>query len=106
MFSQVHVWTADTATREMRAAWRKNLDAIAARAPEVVVAGHGADGAPTDASSLAYTRDYLVAFEEELGKAKESGALIAAMMQRYPNVGMQIALELGAKVALGEMKWG
>ena len=105
-FSQVHVWTADTASPASREAWRKNLDAIASRAPEIVVAGHAADGAPCDPSVLVYTRDYLVAFEEEVGKASDSGALIAAMKRRYPDAGMGIALEIGAKVALGEMKWG
>jgi len=28
------------------------------------------------------------------------------MKQRYPSAGMGIALEIGAKVAKGEMKWG
>ena len=51
-------------------------------------------------------RDYLLAFEEELAKAKNSAALIAAMIQRYPNAGMGVALQIGAKVATGEMKWG
>ena len=106
IFSGLHVWTADTARPEHRAAWVKELDAIAARKPKVVVAGHGAPGAPTDASAIAYTRDYLLAFEEELGKAGDSAALIAAMKRRYPNAGLGVALEIGAKVAKGEMKWG
>jgi hypothetical protein len=48
----------------------------------------------------------LIAFEEELAKAIDSGALIAAMKRRYPQAGMGIALDIGAKVAKGEMKWG
>jgi len=60
----------------------------------------------TDASAILYTRDYLLAFEEELAKAANSADLIAAMTQRYPNAGMGIALQIGAKVATGEMKWG
>jgi len=106
LFSGVHVWTADTQGAAARAAWIKTLDAMAARKPAVVVAGHMAPAAATDASSIRYTRDYLVAFEEELGKAADSAALIAAMTRRYPNAGMGIALQIGAKVAKGEMKWG
>ena len=106
VFSGVHVWTADTQGAEARAAWMKNLDAMAARKPAVVVPGHMAPGAATDASAIRYTRDYLVAFEEELAKAADSAALIAAMTKRYPNAGMGVALQIGAKVAKGEMKWG
>ena len=106
LFSGVHVWTADTQGAEARAAWVKNLDAMAARKPAVVVPGHMTPDATTDASAILYTRDYLLAFEEELAKAANSADLIAAMTQRYPNAGMGIALQIGAKVATGEMKWG
>lgn len=106
LFNRVHVWTADTQTREARAAWVAALDAIAARDPAIVVAGHMAPDAPVDASAIRYTRDYLLAFEDELGRAADSAALITAMQARYPGLGMGIALEIGAKVAKGEMRWG
>jgi glyoxylase-like metal-dependent hydrolase (beta-lactamase superfamily II) len=106
VFAGVHVWTADTQGAEARAAWVKTLDAMAARKPAVVVPGHMAPNAAVDASALRYTRDYLVAFEAELAKAADSTALIAAMTKRYPDAGMDVALQIGAKVAKGEMKWG
>lgn len=106
VFSGVHVWTADTQGAQARAAWIRNLDAMAARTPAVVVPGHMAITAAADASAISYTRAYLIAFEEELAKAKDSAALIAAMTQRYPDAGMGVALQIGAKVAKGEMKWG
>jgi glyoxylase-like metal-dependent hydrolase (beta-lactamase superfamily II) len=106
VFSGVHVWTADTASAEQRKAWRANLDAMAAREPAVVVAGHAADGAATDASAIGYTREYLAAFEQQLGAAGNSDALVAAMKRLYPQAGMGVALDIGAKVAKGEMKWG
>ncbi|MEJ2804019.1 MBL fold metallo-hydrolase [Comamonadaceae bacterium PP-2] len=106
VFSGVHVWTADTQGAEGRAAWVKALDAMAARKPAVVVPGHMATGAAVDSTAIRYTLDYLVAFEEELAKAADSAALIAAMTKRYPDAGMGVALQIGAKVAKGEMKWG
>jgi len=106
VFSGLHVWTADTSTAQARAAWVEALDAIAARKPAVVVPGHMAVGAAPEASAVAYTRDYLLAFDEELAKAADSAALIAAMTERYPHAGMAVALQIGAKVAKGEMKWG
>ena len=105
IFSGTHVWTADS-TPQARAAWIKTLNAIAARKPAVVVAGHMSVDAALDASAVVYTRDYLLAFDEELPKAVDSAALIAAMNKRYPNAGMGVALQIGAKVAKGEMKWG
>jgi glyoxylase-like metal-dependent hydrolase (beta-lactamase superfamily II) len=105
-FNGLHVWTADTPTPEQRAAWVKALDEMASRQPSIVVAGHMAAGSPTDASAIVYTRDYLLAFEEEVSKAADSAALVAAMTKRYPNAGLAVALNVGAKVAKGEMKWG
>jgi glyoxylase-like metal-dependent hydrolase (beta-lactamase superfamily II) len=106
LFSGLHVWTADTPTAAQRAAWVKTLDAIAARKPRIVVPGHMVPGAATDATAISHTRDYLLAFEDELARAENAAALIAAMKKRYPDAGLGVALEIGAKVAKGEMKWG
>lgn len=106
VFSGLHVWTADTPTPQARTAWIRNLEAIAARKPAIVVPGHLATGAALDVSAVTYTRDYLLAFEEEAAKAADSAALIAAMKRRYPSAGLAPALEIGAKVVKGEMKWG
>lgn len=106
VFSGLHVWTADTATPALRAAWVRNLEVIAARKPAVVVPGHLSATGALDVSAVTYTRDYLLAFEEEVAKAANGDALIAAMNKRYPNAGLAAALQIGAKVAKGEMKWG
>jgi len=106
LFQQEHVWVADTATPESRAAWIKLLDEMAALEPQLVVPGHRLPGTAADASAITATRDYLVAFEEELGKAADGPALTEALVARYPDNGMLIAAQIGAKVAKGEMKWG
>ncbi|RUM01361.1 MBL fold metallo-hydrolase [Rhizobium chutanense] len=106
IFSGVHVWTADTQTKEQRTAWIATLDKIAARKPAIVVPGHLAPEATTDLSGVAHTRAYLLAFEEELLKAPDAAALKAAMEARFPGLGMGVALDIGSKVAKGEMKWG
>ncbi|MGO7361684.1 MBL fold metallo-hydrolase [Rhizobium leguminosarum] len=106
IFNGVHVWTADTNSAELRAAWVANLEKIAARKPAIVVAGHMTPDAPTDLSGVEHTIAYLKAFEEELAKNKDSAALKAAMEARFPGLGMGVALDIGAKVATGEMKWG
>ena len=106
IFSGLHVWTADTPTSASRAAWVKNLEAIAARNPAVVVPGHLDAHGALDVSAVNYTREYLLAFEQELARAANGDALIAAMNKRYPDAGLAAALQIGAKVAKGEMKWG
>ncbi|MCQ1774761.1 MBL fold metallo-hydrolase [Neorhizobium galegae] len=106
IFNGVHVWTADTNSAELRAAWVANLEKIAARKPAIVVAGHMTPDALTDLSGVAHTLAYLKAFEEELAKAKGSAGLKVAMEARFPGLGMGIALDIGSKVATGEMKWG
>lgn len=105
VFSGVHVWTADTQAKEQRAAWVAALDEIAARQPAVVVPGHMVADAATDLSAVAHTKAYLLAFEEELPKAADAAALKAAMEARFPGLEMGVALDIGSKVAKGEMKW-
>jgi len=106
IFNGVYVWTADTNTAELRAAWVANIEKIAARKPAIVVAAHMATDAKTDLSGVDYTIAYLKAFEDELAKTKDSNALKAAMEARFPGLGMGVALDIGSKVATGEMKWG
>lgn len=54
---------------------------------------------------MRFTRDYIRAFTEAAAKAADSGALIAAIRQRYPDLGAALSMEPSAKVAKGEMAW-
>ena len=105
VFAGLHAWTADTQSIEARAAWAQALDAMTALDPQIVVPGHARLGAEQDASQIAYTRAYLTRFESELATAADSAALIKAMQQAYPDAGLGIALDIGAKVNTGEMEW-
>jgi hypothetical protein len=79
---------------------------MAALNPAFAVPGHRLPTATLDVSPIAYTRDYLTAFETELAAADSGEALTKALIARYPDAGMLIAAQLGAKVAKGEMTWG
>lgn len=106
VFGNLHVWTADTQTVAERAAWVAQLDEMAALKPELVVPGHMAAGTRLDASTIAFTKNYLQTFEQALPVANNSSELVTAMKQAYPQVtdgGM--SLDIGAKVNKGEMKW-
>lgn len=104
-FGGLHAWTADTQTVAERAAWMAKIDEQLALQPAVVVPGHMLPGTVQDASVLRYTRDYLQRFETELPRAANAAALIETMKAAYPQAGLGIALDIGAKVNKGEMKW-
>jgi glyoxylase-like metal-dependent hydrolase (beta-lactamase superfamily II) len=105
VFAGLHAWTADTQTVAERAAWSARLDAMAAQQPAVVIPGHMLPGQKQDASQIAYTRAYLARFESELPRAANAAALINTMKAAYPEAGLMVALDIGAKVNKGEMKW-
>lgn len=64
-----------------------------------------AEGQQHGAKVALKVRD-LQAFEQALAKVSNAEALIAEMNARYPNAELVVALEIGAKVAKGEMQWG
>ncbi len=103
VFENTHVWMADTQTAKSHTDWLATLQRIQDLKPATVIPGHYL-GTPT-VQSVAFTGDYIKAFDIETAKAKDSTALIAAMKKRYPNLKDESSLELGAKVAKGEMKW-
>jgi glyoxylase-like metal-dependent hydrolase (beta-lactamase superfamily II) len=106
VFGNVHVWTADTQSPALRAAWVAQLDEMAALKPMLVVPGHMKAGTALDASAITFTKDYLLSFEKNLAANKTSATLMGAMQQAYPQLteGM-MSLDIGAKVNTGEMKW-
>ena len=106
VFGNMHVWTADTQTPALRAAWVAQLDEMAALKPELVIPGHMQAGTAVDASAIRFTKDYLQTFEKNLAANKTSATLIGAMKQSYPQVtDGAMSLDIGAKVNTGEMKW-
>ncbi|MEO8261626.1 MAG: MBL fold metallo-hydrolase, partial [Pseudolysinimonas sp.] len=71
LFQKEHVWTADTATVEKRAAWIELLDEMSALDAQLVIAGHRLPNTPNDASAIAYTRTYLQDFERILAASTD-----------------------------------
>lgn len=103
--SGLHVWTADTQSKQERQAWLSQLDEMEALQPAQVIPGHMASNAPTGVASIRFTRDYLQQFEQNLAASANSDALIRRMQQAFPQAGEALSLEIGAKVNKGEMQW-
>lgn len=100
-----HVWMADNQTPAVRREWVAALDRLLDLKPVRVVPGHFAGAEPKGVDAVQFTRDYVVKFESELGKAKNANALVEKMKQAYPSLPANDGLTIGAKVATGEMKW-
>src|SRR6202158_2618408 len=94
--NNMHAYTAETDSKA-RSQWLNSLHEIKALKPSVVIPGHSKVGAPVDASTaVAFTEHYLLAFEEELTKAKDPDSLIKAMKERFPAADLFLAIERGA----------
>jgi len=101
----IHVWMADTQSPKSHADWLGTLAQIEKLAPRTVVPGHFMGQSSRSLEAVRFTANYIRDFDAETAKAKDAGALIAAMNKRYPGLADDSSLELSAKVAKGEMKW-
>lgn len=105
IFGDLHVWTADVQTDELWQAWLNQLDEISALSPSLVVPGHMKKGQALDSSNIEFTQRYLTDFSLLKRRSKTSTDLIQQLNDKYPNAQLPIALNIGAKVHMGEMKW-
>ncbi len=97
LFNGMHVYTAETDSKA-RGKWLNSLNKIRELKPSVVIPGHSKVGAPLDANTAVdFTENYLLAFEEELKKAKDPDSLINTMKERFPSADFLLAIERGAK---------
>ncbi|WP_295793025.1 MBL fold metallo-hydrolase [Mucilaginibacter sp.] len=100
-----NLWMADAQTTEARQQWINVLDKIEALQPAIVVPAHAKSESAFDLSAVKHTKTYIEFYEEVLKTNKTSGAIIATIKAKYPTLTFDIALQLGAKVNSGEMKW-
>ena len=97
LFNNMHVYTAETDSKA-REKWLNSLQKIRELKPSVAIPGHSKVGAPLDASAAVdFTENYLLAFEEELKKAKDPDSLINTMKEKFPSSDLLLAIERGAK---------
>jgi glyoxylase-like metal-dependent hydrolase (beta-lactamase superfamily II) len=100
-----HLWMADAQTADARKQWIAILDKIEALHPAIVIPAHANNASPFDISAVKHTKSYIQFYEEALKINKTSTALVAARQDKYPVLTFETALQIGAKVNTGEMKW-
>src|SRR6266446_1701927 len=95
--NDMHVYTAET-DGKARGKWLDSLNKIRESKASLVIPGHSKVGAPLDANTAVdFTENYLLAFEEELKKAKDPESLINTMKERFPSADLLLAIERRAK---------
>lgn len=103
--SGMHVWTADTQTKEARAQWQASLENMKQLQPTTVVPGHYLGDMPKGEQAIDFTLNYLKSFEKALQQHETSEAVVKALTTEYPDLPGHDDLALSAKVNTGEMAW-
>jgi glyoxylase-like metal-dependent hydrolase (beta-lactamase superfamily II) len=100
-----HLWMADAQTTESRNQWIAILDTIVTLNPTIVIPAHANSETVFDISTVNHTKSYIQFYEEALKTNNTSESLIMTLKSKYPNLTFDTALQIGAKVNTGEMKW-
>ncbi len=105
LFNQAHPFTCEV-TAEERRQWIRDIERLEAMNAEVVIPGHQKPGMPFDSSSFNFTKEYLIATEEELAKTNDTGAFFYAMAMRYPDAHLIfLSNEMNSAVFKGGRDW-
>jgi glyoxylase-like metal-dependent hydrolase (beta-lactamase superfamily II) len=104
LFNQAHPFTCEV-TAEERRQWIQDIERLEKIGAEVIIPGHQKPGMPFDSSSFNFTKDYLIATEEELAKTKDEGCFFYAMVQHFPEANLFISNEMNAGVFKGGRNW-
>jgi len=104
LFNQAHPFTCEL-TKEERQQWIADVNKIEKMGAEVIIPGHQKPGMQFDKSSLDFTREYIVATEEELARTEGVGEFFFAMMKRFPQANLFISNDMNAMVFKGGLNW-
>jgi len=104
LFNQAHPFTCEV-TAEERRQWIRDIERLEKLGAEVVIPGHQKPGMPFDASSYSFTKEYLIATEEEIANTNDEGCFYYAMARRFPEANLFISNEMNAGVFKGGKNW-
>jgi glyoxylase-like metal-dependent hydrolase (beta-lactamase superfamily II) len=105
LFNQAHPFTCEV-TAEERKQWIKDIERLEKMGAEVVIPGHQKPGMPFDNSSFSFTKEYLIATEEELAKTSDTGTFFLNMALRFPEANLIfLSNEMNSAVFKGGRDW-
>jgi glyoxylase-like metal-dependent hydrolase (beta-lactamase superfamily II) len=105
VYDEVFPWTAET-NIEQRHAWEGALDKLAALNPALVVPGHQKPERVQAPGNIAFTKNYLLAFDEALVTSKNAKELEDKMKAKFPDAALEGILKLGAEAAVKRLGSG
>lgn len=104
-YSGVHVWMADSQTKEERLEWVASLDRMKQLKPKRVIPGHYLGQVPPRAEVVDFTKQYVMDWQRYVEQSSNSTQLIEKITAQYPQLTADDGVTIGAKVSMGEMKW-
>jgi glyoxylase-like metal-dependent hydrolase (beta-lactamase superfamily II) len=104
LFNQAHPFTCEV-TEEERKQWIADIERLEKLGAEVIIPGHQKPGMPFDFSSCSFTKDYLVATDEELARTNDVAGFYYAMVKRFPDANLFISNEMNAGFFKGGLDW-
>jgi glyoxylase-like metal-dependent hydrolase (beta-lactamase superfamily II) len=104
LFNQAHPFTCEV-TAEERKQWIQDVERLETMGAEVIIPGHQKPGMPFDSSSFSFTKDYLVATDEELAKTNDVAGFYYAMVKRFPDANLFISNEMNSGFFKGGLDW-
>lgn len=105
LFNEAHPFTCEVTAAERRE-WHDAIVELEKLEPEVVIPGHQKPGCLLDKSSMAYTKEYLIATEEELANTSDAGNFFYNMIKRFPTSSLiMLSNDMNASVFKGGRAW-
>jgi len=104
LFNQAHPFTCEL-TAEEREQWIQDIERLEKMDAEVIIPGHQKPGMPFDSTSYDFTKNYLVATEEELARTNDVAGFYYAMVKRFPEANLFTSNEMNANVFKGGFNW-
>jgi glyoxylase-like metal-dependent hydrolase (beta-lactamase superfamily II) len=104
VFNGAHPFTCEVSPRG-RKKWLEEIEHIRALNADVIIPGHAKEDMPFDESGLDYTRDYIIATDEELATAKDKHEFFYNMEVRFFDSKLRKSNEMNASVMLGDREW-
>ena len=105
VFNEAHPFTCEV-NAEQRKLWVKDIEGIYDLQPDVVIPGHMRPDVQMDESGLKFTKDYLIATEEELAATTTPGEFYYHMAKRFPGAVLNLlSNEMNSEVFKGGRDW-
>ncbi len=104
-YSGIHVWMADSQTKEERLEWVASLDRMKQLKPNRVIPGHYLGQVPPRVEAVDFTKQYVMDWQRYVEQSSNSTQLIEKITAQYPLLTADEGVTIGAKVSMGEMKW-